>query len=106
MASKKSGGKAGGRKTAKKTTIDTYNPHLGEPDIKPKGWLRSHEWFKREDRDGFSRRSWMKNQGRAAHLFDGRPVIGICNTWSEFNPCNSHFRILADYVKRGVYEMG
>ncbi len=106
MASKKSGGKAGGRKTTKKTTIDTYNPHLGEPDIKPKGWLRSHEWFKREDRDGFSRRSWMKNQGRAAHLFDGRPVIGICNTWSEFNPCNSHFRILADYVKRGVYEMG
>lgn len=83
-----------------------YNPHLGEPKKKPKGWLRSHEWFTRQDRDGFGRRSWMKNQGRAPHLFDGRPVIGICNTWSDFTPCNGHFRVLADYVKRGVYEMG
>ena len=68
--------------------------------------LRSNAWFARQDRDGFARRSWMKNQGRADHLFDGRPVIGICNTWSEFTPCNGHFRQLADYVKRGVYEMG
>ena len=67
---------------------------------------RSNAWFTRQDRDGFARRSWMKNQGRADHLFDGRPVIGICNTWSEFTPCNGHFRVLADYVKRGVYEMG
>ncbi len=68
--------------------------------------LRSNAWFTRQDRDGFSRRSWMKNQGRADHLFDGRPVIGICNTWSEFTPCNGHFRQIAEYVKRGVYEMG
>jgi dihydroxy-acid dehydratase len=68
--------------------------------------LRSNAWFARQDRDGFARRSWMKNQGRADHLFDGRPVIGICNTWSEYTPCNGHFRVLAEYVKRGVYEMG
>ena len=48
----------------------------------------------------------MKNQGLPHHLFDGRPVIGICNTWSELTPCNAHFRILAERVKRGVYEAG
>ena len=48
----------------------------------------------------------MKNQGLPDHLFDGRPVIGICNTWSELTPCNAHFRKLAEYVKRGVYEAG
>ena len=48
----------------------------------------------------------MKNQGLPDHLFDGRPVIGICNTWSELTPCNAHFRKLADHVKRGVYEAG
>ena len=68
--------------------------------------LRSNAWLARQDRDGFARRSWMKNQGRVDHLFDGRPVIGICNTWSEFTPCNGHFRQIAEYVKRGVYEMG
>jgi dihydroxy-acid dehydratase len=56
--------------------------------------------------DGFHHRSWMKNQGLPHHLFDGRPVIGICNTWSELTPCNAHFRILAERVKRGVYEAG
>ncbi len=55
---------------------------------------------------GFVSRGWMKNQGHAEHLFDGRPVIGICNTWSELTPCNGHFRILAEQVKRGVYEAG
>ena len=55
---------------------------------------------------GFGHRSWMKNQGLPPHLFDGRPVIGICNTWSELTPCNGHFRALAERVKRGVYEMG
>lgn len=55
---------------------------------------------------GFIYRSWMKNQGLAHHLFDGRPVIGICNTWSELTPCNAHFRELAEYVKKGVYEAG
>jgi dihydroxy-acid dehydratase len=68
--------------------------------------LRSQGWFGKNDRDGFSHRSWMKNQGWPANLFDGRPVIGICNTWSELNPCNAHFRELADSVKRGVWEAG
>jgi L-arabonate dehydrase len=68
--------------------------------------LRSAAWFGGQDRDGFIHRSWMKNQGLPDHLFDGRPVIGICNTFSELTPCNAHFRELADHVKRGVYEAG
>src|SRR5258708_14947473 len=68
--------------------------------------FRSESCFGGKDRDGFIHRSWMKNQGRPDHLFDGRQVIGICNTWSELTPCNGHFRTLADYVKRGVYEAG
>jgi L-arabonate dehydrase len=68
--------------------------------------LRSQSWFGRKDRDGFLYRSWMKNQGWAPDLFDGRPVIGICNTWSELTPCNAHFRDLAEFVKRGVWEVG
>ncbi|MDT7513748.1 IlvD/Edd family dehydratase [Rhodoferax mekongensis] len=67
---------------------------------------RSHAWFGREDRDGFVHRSWIKNQGYPHDLLDGRPVIGICNTWSELTPCNGHFRELAEFVKRGVYEAG
>ena len=68
--------------------------------------LRSQEWFGRKDRDGFLYRSWMKNQGWPHDLFAGRPVIGICNTWSELTPCNAHFRELAEFVKRGVWEAG
>ena len=68
--------------------------------------LRSQEWFGRQDKMGFIYRSWIKNQGWPHDLFDGRPVIGICNTWSEFTPCNGHFRELAEYVKRGVWEGG
>ncbi|HKI24894.1 MAG TPA: IlvD/Edd family dehydratase [Candidatus Sulfotelmatobacter sp.] len=68
--------------------------------------LRSQAWFGRKDRDGFLYRSWMKNQGWPHDLFDGRPVIGICNTWSELTPCNAHFRELAEFVKRGVWEAG
>ena len=67
---------------------------------------RSAEWFGKLGKDGFHHRSWMKNQGLPHHLFDGRPVIGICNTWSELTPCNAHFRVIAERVKRGVYEMG
>jgi dihydroxy-acid dehydratase len=67
---------------------------------------RSSAWFGPKDKGGFIHRSWMKNQGRPDHLFDGRPVIGICNTWSELTPCNTHFRALAEHVKRGVYEAG
>ena len=68
--------------------------------------LRSQAWFGRQDRDGFLYRSWMKNQGWPNDLFQDRPVIGICNTWSELTPCNAHFRDLAEYVKRGVWEAG
>ena len=68
--------------------------------------LRSADWFGRTDKTGFIHRSWMKIQGVPDHEFDGRPVIGICNTWSELTPCSSHFRELADMVKHGVYEAG
>jgi dihydroxy-acid dehydratase len=68
--------------------------------------LRSAEWFGRKGKDGFIYRSWMKNQGIPAHEFKGKPVIGICNTWSELTPCNAHFRELAESVKHGVYEAG
>ena len=73
------------------------------PKKKP---LRSQAWFGRKDKDGFIHRSWMKNQGLPQHLFDGRPVIGICNTWSELTPCNAHFRKIAEHVKRGISEAG
>jgi dihydroxy-acid dehydratase len=68
--------------------------------------LRSQEWYGRQDKDGFIYRSWMKNQGWPHDLFDGRPLIGICNTWSELTPCNAHFREIAEFVKRGVWEAG
>nr|WP_314622868.1 IlvD/Edd family dehydratase [uncultured Noviherbaspirillum sp.] len=67
---------------------------------------RSQAWFGRQDRDGFIYRSWMKNRGIPHDQFDGRPVIGICNTFSELTPCNSHFRTLAEQVKIGVWEAG
>ena len=68
--------------------------------------LRSQEWFGKRNRDGFLHRSWIKNQGYPQDLFEGRPVIGICNTWSELTSCNGHFRELAEWVKRGVWEAG
>lgn len=67
---------------------------------------RSAAWYGKLDKDGFIHRSWMKNQGFPDQAFDGRPVIGICNTWSELTPCNSGLRILAEAVKRGVWEAG
>jgi dihydroxy-acid dehydratase len=67
---------------------------------------RSQAWFGRNDRDGFIYRSWLKNRGIPHDQFDGRPVIGICNTYSELTPCNSHFRTLAEQVKIGVWESG
>ncbi|WP_299665024.1 IlvD/Edd family dehydratase [uncultured Ruegeria sp.] len=67
---------------------------------------RSQHWYGKLDKDGFIHRSWMKNQGFPDHAFDGRPVIGICNTWSELTPCNSGLRDLAEGVKRGVWEAG
>ena len=77
--------------------------------FEPAKWprkLRSSEWFGGTSRDHIYHRSWMKNQGLPADLFDGRPVIGICNTWSQLTPCNAHLRDLADKVKHGVYEAG
>ena len=68
--------------------------------------LRSQQWFGRQDRDGCVYRSWVKGKGVPHDQFDGRPVIGICNTFSELTPCNSHFRTLAEQVKNGVYEAG
>ena len=68
--------------------------------------LRSQQWFGRQDRDGFAYRSWLKGKGIPQDQFEGRPVIGICNTFSELTPCNSHFRTLAEQVKIGVYEAG
>jgi dihydroxy-acid dehydratase len=68
--------------------------------------LRSQEWFGRQDKMGFYYRSFLKNRGFPQDQFDGRPVIGICNTWSELNPCNSHFRTIAEHVRYGVLEAG
>ncbi|MBC7674586.1 MAG: dihydroxy-acid dehydratase, partial [Rhodoferax sp.] len=67
---------------------------------------RNRAWYGKLDKDGFIHRSWMKNQGFPDHVFDGRPIIGICNTWSELSPCNSGLRELAEGVKRGVWEAG
>lgn len=73
---------------------------------KRKTQKRSSEWFGHDDKLGFVHRSWLRNQGHPDHLFDGRPVIGICNTWSELTPCNAHLRDFAEIIKRGVYEAG
>jgi dihydroxy-acid dehydratase len=71
-----------------------------------KGSYRSAAWFGQTDKVGFVHRSWLRNQGHPDHVFDGRPVIGICNTWSDLTPCNAHLRDFAEIVKRGVYEAG
>ncbi len=68
--------------------------------------LRSKEWFGKDDKMGFVHRSWLRNQGHPDHMFRGKPVIGICNTWSDLTPCNAHLREFAEIVKRGVYEAG
>jgi L-arabonate dehydrase len=67
---------------------------------------RSLQWFGRQDIYGFIYRSWVRNRGVPTDQFDGRPVIGICNTWSELTPCNTHFRVLAEHVRNGVLEAG
>jgi dihydroxy-acid dehydratase len=74
------------------------------PRKKPE--LRSVRWFGRQDIYGFIYRSWVKNRGVPHDQFDGRPVIGICNTWSELTPCNTHLRTIAEHVKAGVLEAG
>jgi L-arabonate dehydrase len=78
----------------------------GRRNGKDEGKYRSHEWFLKPDRDGFIHRSWMRSEGFAPDVFDGRPVIGICNSWSELTSCNVHLRKIAECVKRGVWEAG
>src|SRR6185436_16673077 len=68
--------------------------------------LRSRNWFGRQDLDGFVHRSWLKTEGFSDHVFDGRPVIGIANSWSELTNCNAHLRQVAEAVKRGVWSAG
>ncbi|MCQ4160622.1 dihydroxy-acid dehydratase [Roseomonas sp. GC11] len=72
----------------------------------PKRPLRSQAWFGRQDKMGFYYRSFLKNRGIPQDQFEGKPVIGICNTWSELNPCNSHFRTIAEHVRYGILEAG
>ncbi|TMH14056.1 MAG: dihydroxy-acid dehydratase [Betaproteobacteria bacterium] len=79
---------------------------MSKKTSKSKHVLRSTKWFGRHDRDGLVHRSWMKNQGIPHDQFDGRPVIGICNTWSQATPCNAHFRELAEHVRSGVLDAG
>jgi len=79
---------------------------MPDDTVKKTKKLRSQHWFGGADRDGFLHRSWMKNQGLPDDSFDGRPVIGICNTFSELTPCNAHFRQIAEHVKKGVIEAG
>lgn len=67
---------------------------------------RSHAWFGEKGKNGFIHRSWMRNQGFAPDVMDGRPVIGIGTTWSELTPCNAHLQRVAESVKRGVWEAG
>jgi dihydroxy-acid dehydratase len=71
-----------------------------------KNQLRSAGWFSRTGKDGLIYRSWFKKQGIPHDELSGKPIIGICNTWSELTPCNSHFRELAEFVKRGILEQG
>src|SRR5437868_11432619 len=68
--------------------------------------LRSTHWYSGSSMHAITHRSWMKNQGQPDDQFDGRPVIGICNTWSDLTPCNGHLREISERVKRGVYEAG
>jgi dihydroxy-acid dehydratase len=77
--------------------------------FKPAIWprkLRSQEWYEGSTKDAIYHRGWMKNQGYPDDLFDGRPVIGIMNTWSDLTPCNGHLRELAEKVKAGIWEAG
>ena len=76
------------------------------PGRRGNGRLRSAEWFERRDLDGFLHRSWLKSTGVTDEAFRGRPVIGICNSWSELVNCNVHLRGLAESVKRGVFQAG
>lgn len=79
---------------------------MADPQSRAQDDRRSQEWFGGTGRNGFIHRSWMRNQGFAPDVFDGRPVIGIATTWSELTPCNAHLRTVSEAVKRGVWEAG
>ncbi|WP_433011514.1 IlvD/Edd family dehydratase [Kribbella sp. CA-294648] len=97
-------GDAGGEPTPEKTGRPADSP---PSTAGGKTGRRSFDhWFGEKDRNGFIHRSWMRAQGFSDEVFDGRPVIGICNTWSELTPCNAHLRRLAESVKRGVWQAG
>jgi dihydroxy-acid dehydratase len=68
--------------------------------------LRSRDWFGKSDRWGVGHRAWLRSEGFTERVFEGKPVIGICNSWSELNNCNAHLRTVAEAVKRGVWEAG
>ncbi|MGH9432002.1 MAG: IlvD/Edd family dehydratase [Terriglobia bacterium] len=68
--------------------------------------LRSRDWFGTDDLNGMSHRAYLRAEGFTRSLFNGKPVIGICNSWSELTTCNAHLRLVADAVKRGVWEAG
>ncbi len=68
--------------------------------------LRSRDWFGKRDRWGLAHRAWLRSEGFSERVFEGKPVIGICNSWSELNNCNAHLRTVAEVVKRGVWEAG
>jgi len=68
--------------------------------------LRSRDWFGKDDRWGVAHRAWLRAEGFSERVFAGKPVIGICNSWSELNNCNAHLRQVAEAVKRGVWEAG
>src|SRR6185503_12927221 len=80
-------------------------PHSRRPSMSDVA-LRSHNWFGRKDLDEFAHRSWIKAEGFSDLMFDGRPVIGIANSWSELTNCNAHLRTVAEAVKRGVLSAG
>jgi dihydroxy-acid dehydratase len=68
--------------------------------------LRSRDWFGKDDRWGVAHRAWLRAEGFSERVFQGKPVIGICNSWSELNNCNAHLRQVAEAIKRGVWEAG
>jgi L-arabonate dehydrase len=89
-------------KSDRLTLTSTGGHRLSQRSSRP---FRSSAWFGKRDRDGFIHRGWL-GRGLPRDVFDGRPVIGVCNTWSELTPCNAHFRELAEHVKNGVWEAG
>jgi L-arabonate dehydrase len=68
--------------------------------------LRSRDWFGTDDINGMTHRAYLRAEGFTRELFNGKPVVGICNSWSELTTCNAHLRLVAEAVKRGVWEAG